>query len=167
VTIVTTADHRALSVPIVGYKNDLYGDGKQVSLHESSNELCCPVRTFEAWKRRTCSLRRGVPNCPLLFSLQRPIKQLSASESAFILKELATDTGLDPAIFTAKTFRKSGIMAGIDAGVEPDAIFCLGGWRSAETFYRHYIVQAIPRTYTDLIFDVDESDTDHLCKSTL
>jgi len=43
VTIITTANHCALSVPIVGYKNDLYGDSKQVSLHESSNELCCPV----------------------------------------------------------------------------------------------------------------------------
>jgi len=167
VTIVTTDDHCALSVPIVGYKNDLYGDGKQVSLHKSSNKLCCPVRTFKAWKRHSRSLRRGVRNCPLLFSLQRPIKQLSASESAFILKELATNAGLDPAKFTAKTFCKSGIMAGIDAGVEPDAIFRLGGWQSAETFYHHYVVQAIPRTYTDLIFDVNESDTDHLCKSTL
>jgi len=167
VTIITTADHCTLSVPIVSYKNDLYGDSKQVSLHKSSNELCCPVQTFEAWKRRTCSLRRGVHNCPLLFSLQRPIKQLSASKSAFILKELATNAGLDLAIFTAKTFRKSGIMAGINAGVEPDAIFCLGRWQSTEMFYRHYIVQAILRTYTDLIFDVDESDTNHLCESTL
>jgi len=58
-------------------------------------------------------------------------------------------------------------MAGIHAGVEPDAIFCLGGWQSAETFYHHYVVQAIPHTYTDLIFDVNESDTDHLRKSTL
>jgi len=105
-----------------------------------------------------------VRNCLLLFSLQRPIKQLSASKSAFILKELATDTGLDPAIFTTKTFRKSGIMAGIHAGVEPDAIFCLGGWQSAETFYCHYIVQAIPRTYSNLIFDVNKADTNHLCK---
>jgi len=167
VTIITTADNRALSVLIVSYKNDLYGEGKQVSLHKSSNELCCPVRTFEAWKKCTCSLHRGVHNCPLLFSLQQPIKQLSASESAFILKELATDAGLDPAIFTAKTFRKSGIMSGIHAGVEPDAIFGLGGWRSTETFYRHYVVQAIPRTYTDLIFDVDKADTNHLCELTL
>jgi len=43
VTITTTANHCALSVPIVGYKNNLYGDSKHVSLHESSNELCCPV----------------------------------------------------------------------------------------------------------------------------
>jgi len=167
VTIITTANHQALSVLIVSYKNDLYGNGKHVSLHKSSNELCCPVQTFEAWKKRTHSLRRGMRNCPLLFSLQRPIKQLSASESAFILKELATDAGLDPAIFTAKTFRKSGVMAGIHAGVEPDAIFRLGGWQSADTFYRHYVVQAIPRTYTNLIFNVNEADTNHLCKLTL
>jgi len=100
VPIITTANNCTLSVLIVSYKNDLYGDGKQVSLHKSSNKLCCPVQTFEAWKKRTRSLRRGVRNCPLLFSLQRPIKQLSASKSAFILKELATKAGLDPAIFT-------------------------------------------------------------------
>jgi len=167
VTIITTANNCALSVPIVGYKNNLYRDSKQVSLHKNSNKLCCPVQTFEAWKKCTCSLRHGMRNCPLLFSLKRPIEQLSASKSAFILKELATNAGLDPAIFTAKTFRKSGIMAGIHAGVEPDAIFHLGVWQSAETFYHHYIVQAILRTYTNLIFDVNEADTNHLCKSTL
>jgi len=143
VTIITTANNHMLSVPIVGYKNDLYGNSKQVFLHKSSNKLCCPVQTFEAWKKCTHSLHHGVRNCPLLFSLQRPIKPLSASKSAFILKELATYAGLDPAIFTAKTFCKSGIMAGIDAGV------------------------AIPRTYTNLIFDINESDTDHLRESTL
>jgi len=164
VTIITTADHHMLSVLIVGYKNNLYGNGKHVSLHESSNKLCCPVQTFEAWKKWTRSLRRGVCNCPLLFSLQRPIEQLSASKSAFILKELATNAGLDPAIFTAKTFRKSRVMAGIHAGVEPDAIFRLGRWQSAETFYHHYVVKAIPRTYTNLIFNVDKADTNHLCK---
>jgi hypothetical protein len=50
-------------------------------------------------------------------------------------------------------------MAGIQAGVNPDAIFRLGGWRSAETFYKHYVVQNVPRTYTNVIFDIDESDT--------
>jgi len=167
VTIITTANYRALSVPIVSYKNNLYGNGKHVSLHKSSNKLCSPVQTFESWKKCTCSLRHGVHNCLLLFSLQRPIKQLSASKSAFILKELATDSGLDPAIFTAKTFHKSGIMAGIHARVEPDAIFHLGGWQIAETFYHQHVVQAIPRTYTNLIFNVDKADTDHLCKLTL
>jgi len=43
VTIISTADNRALSVLIVGYKNNLYSDSKQVFLHKSSNELCCPV----------------------------------------------------------------------------------------------------------------------------
>jgi len=39
VTIITTANHCVLSVPLVGYKNDLYGNGKHVSLHKSSNKL--------------------------------------------------------------------------------------------------------------------------------
>jgi len=166
VTIITAANHCALSVPIVGYKNDLYGNSKHMTLHKSSNKLCCPIHT-EAWKKCTCSLRRGVCNCPLLFSLKQPIKQLLASRSATILKELAADADLDPAVFTAKTFHKSRVMAGIHAGVEPDAIFHLGGWCNAETFYCHYIVQAIPHTYTNLIFDVDKADTNHLSKLTL
>jgi len=167
VTIVTAANHHALSVLIVGYKNDLYSDGKHMTLHKSSNKLCCPVRTFQALKKRTRSMHHGVSNCPLLFSLQWPIKQLSASRSATILKELAVDADLDPAVFTAKTFCKSRVMAGIHARVEPDAIFCLGGWLSTETFYHHYIVQAILCTYTDLIFDVNKADTNHLSESTL
>jgi len=167
VTIITAANHCALSVLIVGYKNDLYSNGKHVTLHKSSNKLCCPVRTFEAWKKCTRSLRRGVRNCPLLFSLQQPIEQLSASRSATILKELEADAGLDPAVFTTKTFHKSGVMVGIHAGVEPDAIFCLGGWHSTETFYCHYVVQAIPCTYTNLIFDVDKADTNQLSESML
>jgi len=56
VTIITAANHCALSVLIVGYKNDLYGNGKHVTLHQSSNKLCCPVHTFEAWKKCTRSL---------------------------------------------------------------------------------------------------------------
>jgi len=166
-TIITAANHCALSVPIVGYKNNLYGDGKHMTLHKSSNKLCCHVQTFEAWKICTCSLRCGMHNCPLLFSLQRPIKQLSASRSASILKELAADTDLDLEVFTTKTLCKSGVMAGIHARVEPDTIFRLGGWQSGETFYHHYVVQAIPFTYTNIIFDVDKADTDHLSKSTL
>jgi len=167
VTIITAANHHALSVPIVGYKNNLYGNSKHVTLHKSSNKLCCPVQTFKAWKICTHSLHHGVHNCPLLFSLQRPIEQLSASRSASILKELAANADLDPAVFTAKTFGKSRVMAGIHAGVEPDAIFHLGGWQSTETFYHHNVVQAIPRTYTNLIFNVDEADTNHLSKSML
>jgi len=167
VTIITTANHCVLSVPIVGYKNNLYGDDKDVTLHKSSNKLCCPVQTFEAWKKSTCSLCHGMRNCPLLFSLQRPIKQLLASRSASILKELAANADLTPAIFTAKTFHKSGVMAGIHAGVEPDAIFRLGGWQSVETFYHHYIVQAIPCTNTNLIFNFNKADTNHLSKLTL
>jgi len=86
-----------------------------------------------------------------------------ASRSASILKELAADADLDPAVFTAK----SGFIVGIQAGVEPDAIFHLGGWQSAETFYHHYVVQAIPRTYTNLIFDINKADTNHLSESML
>jgi len=163
VTIVMAANHYTLCVPIVGYKNDLYGNSK----HKSSNELCCPFRTFKAWKKHTHSLRCGVHDCTLLFSLQCPIKQLLASRCTAILKELASNTDLDPAVFTAKTFHKSGVMVGIHAGVEQDAIFSLEGWCSAEIFYCHYVVQAIPSTYTNLIFDIGEADTGPLSESML
>jgi len=101
VTIVTAANHCAPSVPIIGYKNDLYGDGKHVTLHKGSNELSCPIRTFEAWKKCTRRLR----NCPLLFSLQCPIEQLLASRSAAILKELTANADLDPAVLEKRELR--------------------------------------------------------------
>lgn len=60
VSVITLDDgHRALSVPIVGYKNDIYGDGKMILLHQSSIESCCPVHTFKRWKCLTRSLHCG------------------------------------------------------------------------------------------------------------
>jgi hypothetical protein len=157
-----TANHRTITIPIVGFKNDMRGDGKSVTLHQSSNARCCPVHTFEEWKRRTTSLRRGRRDCPLLFSLTRPVRDLSPRKSTKLLKEAASLAGLDNSIFTAKTFRKSGVMAGLAAGVEPDAIFRLGGWHSAETFWSHYVVRQVPRTYTDLLFGTTVNDESSL-----
>ncbi len=79
-------------------------------------------------------------------------------DSARILKNVVKEAGLDPGVFTAKTFRKTGIMSGIDAGVQPDAIFRLGGWSSAETFWHHYVTRTVPPSYTNLLFDVEESE---------
>lgn len=147
-----------LDVPVVGYKNNLFGDGKLIMLHECSDALCCPVHTFKAWSSKTCSLRRGIHRCPLLFSLQQPIKPLLLSRCSAILKDLVVEVGLDPAIFMAWTFHKLGIMVGICTGIKLDTIFRLSGWCSAETFYQHYMVQEIPCVFSDIIFNIDELD---------
>lgn len=74
---------------------------------------------------------------------------------------MACNVKLDPSTFTARTFCKLGVMAGIKAGIEPDALFRLGGWRDPNTFWWHYIVRQIPSSYTDILFEVaDNSDSD-------
>ncbi len=47
-------------------------------------------------------------------------------------------------------------MAAINAGIDSDAIFCLGGWRDPATFHRHYVVTEIPSLFSDILFDVDD-----------
>ena len=73
------------------------------------------------------------------------------------MRDLVAEAGLDVKAFTPKTFRKSGIMARLNAGVHPDAILKLGGWSSAESFWHHYIQHMVPDSYTDLIFDIGDS----------
>ncbi|ELR11897.1 uncharacterized protein ACA1_274620 [Acanthamoeba castellanii str. Neff] len=102
VSVITLNDrHCTLSIPIVGYKNNIYSDGKTILLHQSSIKSCCPIHTFKRWKRLTQSLRCGTRQCGLLFSLQRPISNLTANKCASILQHLVTDTNLDLSIFTA------------------------------------------------------------------
>jgi hypothetical protein len=144
-----------LVVPVVGYKNDRLGEGNTVTIFQSSDERCCPVATFRDWKARTRSIRAGVRECRLLFTLESPPRQLRPDECAAILWDTAREAGLDVAVFTPKTFRKTGVRAGLDSGIQPDAILKLGGWASAETFWHHYVSRSIPDNYTDLIFDID------------
>ncbi len=99
-------------------------------------------------------MRAGVRECRLIFALDGSAGDLRAEDCAAILREVATEAGLDVRVLTPKSFRKSGVMAGLAAGIQPDAIMKLGGWASAETFWHHYVSRAIPESYTDLIFDV-------------
>jgi hypothetical protein len=140
---------------VVGFKNDRFGEGNTVTIFKSSDDLCCPVRTFNEWKARTRTLRAGTHDCRLLFTLEAPPRQLRPDECATILRETAKEAGLDVATFTPKSFRKTGVRKGLDVGIQPDAILKLGGWASADTFWHHYVARSIPSTYTDLIFDVD------------
>ncbi len=79
---------------------------------------------------------------------------LQPEECAAILREVASEAGLDPTVFTPKTFWKTSVRTGLDTGVQPNAILKLGGWASAETFWHHYISQSVPPAYSDLIFNI-------------
>jgi hypothetical protein len=149
---------KALAVPIMGYKNNLYSEGNIIRLFKSSNKCLCPVATWKRWKRSTTTIRSRTRDPRIVFELERPHDQLSPGKCATILKGIARTAGLDTAVFTARTFRKSGVMAGINAGVDADAIFRLGGWRDPATFHRHYVMTEIPNTYTDILFDLDEQE---------
>jgi hypothetical protein len=40
------------------------------------------------------------------------------------------------------------------------SIFHLGGWRSTETFWLHYVVHQVPCSYTDLLFNTGQDSSD-------
>jgi len=69
--------------------------------------------------------------------------------------------GLDPNIFTAKTFQKSGIMASLHTSIKPNTIFHLGGWHSTETFWSHYMVHQVPHSYTNLLFNTSQNSSNN------
>ncbi|ELR13555.1 uncharacterized protein ACA1_305790 [Acanthamoeba castellanii str. Neff] len=146
----------ALIMPVSGYKNDLHSNGHKVIIFECAEEALCPVATFRHWKAQTTRARAHIHGCRLVFELEPPYAKLSPTRCVEVLKGVAHKAGLDPNVFTARTFRKSGIMAGIHAGVEPDALFRLGGWQDPDTFWRHYVVRQIPSSYTDILFNVPE-----------
>jgi hypothetical protein len=165
VTVDRRDGKKVLVVPVVGYKNDFLGEGNAVHLYACSDKRLCPVVTWKRWRLLTTALRRKIREPRIVFELTSPFKQLSPDRCASILKGVARAAKLDTSVFTARTFRKSGIMAGINAGVEPDAIFRLGGWRDPDTFWRHYVVREIPSSFTDILFDAanpsdDDTDSD-------
>jgi len=89
-----------------------------------------------------------------MFKMSLPYNKLSANCCTAILKGVAEAASLDTCVFTAHTFCKSGVMVGINANINPNVIFCLGGWCNPNTFWSHYVTHMIPSTYTDLLFDV-------------
>jgi hypothetical protein len=138
---VETVDRlKFLKIQIIGHKNN-NGDGKTVTLHQSSNDLCCPVQTFKEWKRLHPLAPGRSPH---------PAQERAPAEEDSFRGRPGSQ----------HTFRKLGVMAGLHAGIKPNAIFRLGGWRSAETFWSHYMVRQVPHSYTDLLFDTGQDSSD-------
>jgi hypothetical protein len=72
-TVSCASSENTLVVPVVGYKNNWFGKGNTVTIHQSLDKHCCPVATFQDWKRRTASIRASTQDCHLLFTLNSPL----------------------------------------------------------------------------------------------
>jgi hypothetical protein len=99
-------------------------------------------------------MHAGVCECCLIFALDGLAGDLHTEDCAAILHKVATKAGLNVQVLTPKSFHKSGIMAGLATGIQPDAIMKLGSWASAKTFWHHYVSCTIPESYTNLIFNM-------------
>jgi hypothetical protein len=98
-------DH--IVVPLVRYKNDIYGEGTQVTIHCSLDPTCCLVCVFNDWMCCMAMIHRWVHHCRLLFDLHPLHTQLPSRKCMSLLKELAVQANLNLAVFTAKTFQKT------------------------------------------------------------
>jgi hypothetical protein len=156
-----TVDHTSsaewLVIPVVRFKNNHFGEGNTVTIFPSLDLLCCPVAAFTDWKTRTAYMHTGVHKCRLIFTLNSSAGNLHTEDCATILRKVATKAGLNIQVLTPKSFCKSGVMASLAVGIQPDTIMKLGGWASAETFWHHYVSCTIPESYTNLIFNVASS----------
>ncbi|ELR16486.1 uncharacterized protein ACA1_307020 [Acanthamoeba castellanii str. Neff] len=117
-----------------------------VHIFECMVQHYCPVAMFIEWKHHTMNMQTHVQDCCIVFETSLPYLKLSLGRCAAILKGVAAEVGLD---------MKLGVMAGINAAIEPDTIFCLGGWHNPNMFWCHYVTRTILNMFTDMLFDVD------------
>ncbi len=49
VHVINSEGINALIVPVVGYKNNKYGEGNTITIYQCSDRRFCPVATFKEW----------------------------------------------------------------------------------------------------------------------
>jgi hypothetical protein len=155
ISIITMGDHCCLVIPVIRYKNDTFGKGNTVHLFVCSKPTLCPITTWEHWVRLSTSIQHHLREPRIVFKLTPPHTALSPDQCTAILKTVTGSAGLNPTIYTTQTFQKSGMMASIHTGIKPDTIFHLGRWHDPNTFWKHYVVQEIPSTFTNILFNID------------
>ena len=136
-----------------GIKNDLQRTGFTVTLPRGLPDLLDPVSTLRSYLDRTEGHRPA--NNAVFLTLQHPYHALGASTIANILNEAIVLAGLGGQGFTAKSFRPTGATSAISKGTDPNIVQKLGRWKSADTFYRHYVHSKVPSSYTTTFFQHD------------
>ena len=97
------------------------------------------------------ALINGNPVHPVFTPLNYLFSSLSAASIANILNKSIQLAGLDGLGYSAKSFRPTGAMAVIAAGVKLDSVRTTGRWKSQECSETHYVHAKPPQCMTDNI----------------
>jgi hypothetical protein len=60
-----TNDHKTLMIPVMGYKYNMVGKGNTIHIYMCSEEVLCPVATWQWWTQLTTNMHQsGEPRLP-------------------------------------------------------------------------------------------------------
>ncbi len=141
----------ALTVNFFGIKNDSSRSGFEVKIPGSTNAQLDPVSCMRVYIQRT-TLQRFPPERPVFLTLRRPFRGLSGAGIASVLNETIRLAGLDPKVFSAKSFRPTGATWAVQSGVKPETAMQIGRWKTQETFLGHYVYPQAPDNYSTKLF---------------
>ena len=138
-----------------GIKNDYDRDGFTVSLPpaENFNPKIDPKDCLFYYIKRTEHIRKDLQGRPVFITLRRPYLPMDSSTIANVMSESISLEGLSGKGFTAKSFRPTGATCALDTGINPDVARYIGRWRSADTFFKHYVHSRVPDTYLPALFN--------------
>jgi integrase len=126
-----------LTVTLRRSKTDQEGQGRKIGIPYGSNPDTCPVRTLQGWLAQTGNNSDG----PLFRSLTRHGRiqphRLSPVDVARIVKKLAKQSGLDPAIYAGHSLRAGHATSAAASGASERSIMNQTGHRSVQMVRRY------------------------------
>lgn len=117
-------------------KTDQHGEGRKVGIPYGVNEATCPVRALQAWLNVS-----GITEGAVFRSLSkagRLLDRLTAQSVALVVKDQASDAGLDASKFSGHSLRAGFATSAAAAGKNERSIMKQTGHRS-EAMVRRYI----------------------------
>jgi integrase len=117
-------------------KTDQEGQGRRVGIPRGADEVTCPIRAVEAWRRAA-----GISAGALFRCVNRHgrvlDKRLSGEGVAIVVKRYVERLGYDPAMFAGHSLRAGLATSAAAAGKSERAIMSQTGHRSVMTVRRY------------------------------
>lgn len=125
-------DLSSVTFCLLGFKNDYDANGDEVTIGSATDPLICPVYALQSYINRTVDVR--TQHSKLFIAIKKPYGELTAQRCSKILQKCAQLAGLDPELFTGRSFRRGGATTAINKNINTEVVMKVGRWRSLETF---------------------------------